>query len=327
MPTEEENEYLESHQEQIAEIENELETKKNRIVRDAILDIYQKIAKLITNALFTLGIDSCAYIIYQFPKNIRQNVFELIKKEVEEYQKLADNLEIKKGGYFVNSESQSDNTNSEQNDKIMSIVNAEMAKINKDELRKIKTYFASNNNWDFSFKFIRIGLIFLLFNFVKAENSFMNHVYAHGALDLTLYISQQFYFWNYTSKKKRRSSSKNPLWYDKQSPHAFNFTNFPQKNAPSARGPGVVHPPRPVSHGPSSHSSHGPRVVQRPVSHGPRVVHVQRPVHRTRVVHATIPSTHKRKIFHNVNAFNGTPRNAARKHRSTRKIRDASSSS
>lgn len=199
----EEYAYLQSNKNMIDNIEAKL-SGENRIVRHAISSVYNKIAKLITNALFTLGINSCAYIIHQFPKNIRKSVYELIKKQVQHYddiQKLVDrsDLEIKDrsdleimGG--------SGESGHEQRDKIISIVKVEFDKINKDQWKEVTTYFGSNNNWDFSVKFLRIGLAILLASFLQKNNiinhTFFAHVAAHGTLDLSLWIGKGLFFWN-----------------------------------------------------------------------------------------------------------------------------------
>jgi hypothetical protein len=171
---------------------------ENRIVRHALSSVYNKIAKLITNALFTLGINSCAYIIHQFPKNIRESVYELIKKQVQQYDDSSD-LEIKDrsdleimGGFGESGH--------EQRDIIISIVKVELDKINKDQWKEVTTYFGSNNNWDFSVKFLRIGLAILLASFLQKNNiinhTFFAHVAAHGTLDLSLWIGKGLFFWN-----------------------------------------------------------------------------------------------------------------------------------
>jgi len=198
-----EDEYLQLNGRVIANIEEKL-NGKNRIVRDAISRVYNQIAKLITKALFTLGIDSCAYIIYNFPKNIRESVLELIKKEIQRYddfQKMVDrsDLEIKGGSFLWESGSEFIN---EQRPKIISILKDKSNQINKDQWKEVTTYFGSTNNtWDGSVKLIRIGLICMLsnFNFIKTlsyTSQIQLHVGAHAVFDLTLWIGKELYFWN-----------------------------------------------------------------------------------------------------------------------------------
>jgi hypothetical protein len=236
----EEYAYLQSNKSMIDNIEKKL-SGENRIVRDAISSVYNKIAKLITKALFTLGLDSCAYIIHKFPKNIRESVYELIKKEVQHYediQKLVDHsdLEIKGGAeesgkeFDKNAAEESgkefdkkaaeesgkdfDKKAAEQRDKIISIVKVEFDKINKDQWKEVTTYFGSNNNWDFSVKLIRIGLAILLARFIQTtgiiENKYLAHVGAHGSLDLTLWIGKGLYFWNSNTNPSLPNKSSSP---------------------------------------------------------------------------------------------------------------------
>jgi hypothetical protein len=207
----EEYAYLQSNKNMIDNIEAKL-SGENRIVRHAISSVYNKIAKLITNALFTLGINSCAYIIHQFPKNIRESVYELIKKQVQQYDDSSD-LEIKDrsdleimGGFGESGH--------EQRDIIISIVKVELDKINKDQWKEVTTYFGSNNNWDFSVKLIRIGLAILLARFIQTtgiiENKYLAHVGAHGSLDLTLWIGKGLYFWNSNTNPSLPNKSSSP---------------------------------------------------------------------------------------------------------------------
>ena len=194
-----EDKYLQQNGREIKDIEGKL-GGKNRIVRDAISSVYNQIAKLITKALFTLGIDSCAYIIYKFPKNIRESVYELIKKEIqryEDFQKMVDrsDLEIKGGSFLWESGSEFDKNFDEQSDNIRSILKAKANQINKDQWKEVTTYFGStNNSWDFSVKLIRIGLICILSNY-----NFYWHVGAHAVFDLTLWIGKELYFLNSTT--------------------------------------------------------------------------------------------------------------------------------
>jgi hypothetical protein len=214
-----EDEYLQLNGRIIANIEDKL-SGKNRIVRDAISRVYNQIAKLITKALFTLGIDSCAYIIYNFPKNIRESVLELIKKEIQRYddfQKLVDrsDLEIKGGSFLWESGSDFDKNFDEQRHKIGSILKAKANQINKYQWKEVTTYFGSTNNtWDFSVKLIRIGLICMLSNFVAGDvfKPFSNielHVGAHAVFDLTLWIGKELYFWNSTTTNPLSHAAKN----------------------------------------------------------------------------------------------------------------------
>jgi hypothetical protein len=212
-----EDEYLQLNGRVIANIEEKL-NGKNRIVRDAISRVYNQIAKLITKALFTLGIDSCAYIIYNFPKNIRESVLELIKKEIQRYddfQKLVDrsDLEIKGGSFLWESGSDFDKNFDEQRHKIGSILKAKANQINKDQWKEVTTYFGStNNSWDLSVKFIRIGLICMLSNFINTELSYKSqiqkHVGAHVIFDLTLWLGKELYFWNSEAEAEVKSKVK-----------------------------------------------------------------------------------------------------------------------
>jgi hypothetical protein len=200
-----EDKFLQENGRKIKIIEDKLDGK-NRIVRDAISSVYNQIAKLITKALFTLGIDSCAYIIYKFPKNIRESVYELIKKEIqryEDFQKMVDrsDLEIKGGSFLWESGSEFDKNFDEQRQKIISILKDKSNQINKDQWKEVTTYLSSKNPWDFGIKIIRIGLICMLSNFVAGNvlKPFSNielHVGAHVVFDLTLWIGKELYFWN-----------------------------------------------------------------------------------------------------------------------------------
>ena len=76
--------FLDSYGNELKNINGQLNKQINRTDNNNILYyIYYRIAKIIENALTTLGFNSCVYIIDNFPKGVRDQVYNLLKKEIE----------------------------------------------------------------------------------------------------------------------------------------------------------------------------------------------------------------------------------------------------